>query len=192
MKSNRNYALEYAHRIARAVARGLSKSQARGHPKPAEAVIGTKRVSQPVEDDRLQLALKVLRQEKSLTAAAREAKISPERLRRYATEKNIIERRGRRWIVRQQLPRRMLLFSGGRALQVVVGDFEAASKVGRFMSAVSAFLRTNNPSGLREFQGASVTDVRGKTHPFETRPNALYRLASAHDQSFEHIYRIVI
>jgi hypothetical protein len=27
------------------------------------------------------------------------------------------------------------------------------------MGAVSAFLRTNNPAGLREFEGDSVTDV---------------------------------
>jgi hypothetical protein len=86
----------------------------------------------------------------------------------------------------------MLLFSDGKTLQVVVGDFASASKVGRFMSAVSAFLRTNNPAGLREFEGVSVGDVSGNTHVFETRPNALYRIASAHDQSFEHIYRIVI
>jgi hypothetical protein len=134
----------------------------------------------------------VLRQEKSLTAAAREAKVSPERLRRYATEKNVIERQGRRWIVRHELPRRMLLFSDSKAVQVIVGDFASASKVGRFMSAVSTFLRTNNPVGLHEFEGASVVDLSGRQHGFETRPNALYRLASAHDQSFEHIYRIVI
>jgi hypothetical protein len=192
VRTHRDYVTEYARRIARAVAKGLSRSQARGHPKPTEAVIGAKRVAKPLEDDRLQLALKVLRQEKSLTVAAREAKVSPERLRRYATEKNIIERRGRRWIARHELPRRMLLFSDGRAVQVVVGDFASASKVGRFMSAVSAFLRTNNPASLREFEGGSVTDISGKTYPFETRPNALYRIASAHDQSFEHIYRIVI
>ena len=192
MKPKRNYVAEYARRIARAVAKGFSKSQARGHPKVTEAVIGARRAVKPVEDDRLQLALKVLRQEKSLTTAAREAKVSPERLRRYATEKKLIERRGRRRMVRHELPRRMLLFSDGRAVQVVVGDFTSASKVGRFMSAVSAFLRTNNPAGLREFEGVSVADISGKTYPFETRPNALYRLASAHDQSFEHIYRIVI
>jgi hypothetical protein len=191
-KLKRNYVAEYARRIARAAVKGLSRSQARGHPKPAEAVVGLKRTAKPIEDDRLQLALKVLRQEKSLTAAAREAKVSPERLRHYATEKNIVERQGRRWIVRQQLPRRMLLFSDGRAVQVVVGDFASASKVGRFMSAVSVFLRTNNPAGLREFEGVSVADISGKIHVFETRPNALYRIASAHDQSFEHIYRIVI
>jgi hypothetical protein len=58
MKTKRNYALEYAHRIARAVSKGLSKSQALGHPKAAEAVIGTKRAAAPLEDDRLQLALR--------------------------------------------------------------------------------------------------------------------------------------
>jgi hypothetical protein len=134
----------------------------------------------------------VLRREKSLTAAARAAKVSPERLRRYATQRDIIERQGRRWIVRHDLPRRMLLFSDGKDLRVVVGDFTSASKIGRFMSAVRHFLRTNRPAALREFVDESVTDISGKTHPFETRPNTLYRLASAHDQSFEHIYRIVV
>jgi hypothetical protein len=192
MRSQRNYVAEYARRVARAVAKGISRSQARGHPKPTESAINSKLAPRPIEDDRLQLAFKVLRQEKSLSAAARAAKISPERLRHYATERDIIERQGRRWIVRHQLPRRMLLFSDGRAVQVVVGDFASASKIGRFMSAVSVFLRTNSPAGLRGFEGVSVTDLSGKTHSFETRPNALYRLASAHDQSFEHIYRIVI
>ncbi len=188
----RNYKAEYARRIARGTATGISRSQARGHPKPTEAAVSTKRPPKPIEDDRLQLAFRVLRQEKSLTAAARAAKVSPERLRRYATQRDIVERRGRRWIVRHDLPRQMKLFSDGNSLRVVVGDFASASKVGRFMSAVSHFLRTNNPAGLREFEGASVTDVSGRTRPFETRPNALYRLASAHDHSFEHIYRIVV
>ena len=188
----RDYRAEYRRRIAHGTAKGISRSQSRGHPKPTEAAVSSKRPPKPIEDQRLQLAFKVLRQEKSLSAAAKAAKIAPERLRHFATERDIIERQGRRWIVRQQLPRRMLLFSDGRAVQVVVGDFASASKVGRFMSAVSAFLRTNNRAGLREFEGASVADVSGRTHPFETRPNALYRLASARDQSFEHIYRIVI
>jgi hypothetical protein len=191
-KAKRDYRVEYDRRTASGAAKGISRSQARGHPKASEAAVSVRRLPKPIEDDRLQLALKVLRQEKSLTTAAREAKISPERLRRYAAEKSIIERQGRRWVVRHELPRRMLLFSDARAVQVVVGDFASASKVGRFMSAVSAFLRTNNPAGLREFEGMSVGDISGKIHVFETRPNTLYRLASAHDQSFEHIYRIVI
>ncbi|MGO9682250.1 MAG: hypothetical protein ACLPTZ_06595 [Beijerinckiaceae bacterium] len=191
-KGRRDYRAEYARRIAHGAAKGISRSQARGHPKPKESSVSSKRPPRRIEDDRLQLALKVLRQEKSLSAAAKAAKIAPERLRHFATERDIIERQGRRWIVRSQLPRRMLLFSDGRVLQVVVGDFDAASKIGRFMSAVGEFLRTNNRAVLSEFEGVSVTDVSGKAHVFETRPNALYRLASAHDQSFEHIYRIVV
>jgi hypothetical protein len=191
-KAKRDYRAEYRRRIASGTAIGISRSQARGHPKLGETIAESKRRARPIEDDRLQIAFRVLRQEKNLTAAARAAKVSPERLRHYAAQRDLIERQGRRWAVRQELPRRMLLFSGGRALQVVVGDFASASKIGRFMSAVSAFLRTNNPAGLREFEGVSTADVSGKTHIFETRPNALYRLASAHDQSFEHIYRIVV
>jgi hypothetical protein len=191
-KGKRDYRAEYRRRIATGAAKGFSRSRARGHPKPKEAAVSSKRPARPIDDKRLRLAFKVLRQEKSLTAAARAAKVSPERLRHFATERDIIERQGRRWIVRHQLPRRMLLFSEGKALEVVVGDFDAASKIGRFMSEVGEFLRTNNPAGLREFEGVSVTDVSGKTRLFETRPNKLYRLASAHDQSFEHIYRIVV
>jgi hypothetical protein len=99
-----DYKAEYARRIANAKKRGLSRSQARGHPKPAESSIRTSPGGRPIEDARLQLGLKVLRQEKSLSAAAREARISPERLRRYALDKNLIEKQGRRWSVRHDLP----------------------------------------------------------------------------------------
>lgn len=78
---SRNYKAEYARRIAHGTAKGISRSQARGHPKPKELSVSSKRPPKPIEDQRLQLAFKVLRQEKSLTAAAKAAKISPERLR---------------------------------------------------------------------------------------------------------------
>jgi hypothetical protein len=143
-------------------------------------------------DSRLQLALKVLRQKKSLSAAAHEVRISPERLRRYAIEKNLIEKQGRRWLVRHDLPRRMLVYSQGQALSMVVGDFESASEVGRFMSAVGRFLETNDRSVLEPFIGRSVRDISGKEHSLETRPNVLYRLSSTGEQTFEQVYRIVI
>jgi hypothetical protein len=140
----------------------------------------------------LQLTFRVLRQEKNLSAAAKAAKLSPERLRHLATERKLLERKGRRYVVRRDLPRRMLLFSAGRERTIVVGDFDAASKVGRYMSAVGKFLRTNKPEVLGEFVGENVKDIFGKTHDFETRANTLYRIGSPSDRSFEQIYRIVI
>jgi hypothetical protein len=188
----RNFRVEYARRIANAQKLGRSRSQARGHPKAAESSVRAVPGGRPIEDARLQLGLKVLRQKRSLSAAAREARISPERLRRRAIEKNLIEKHGRRWSVRHDLPRRMLLYTRGQAISIVVGDFDSASRIGRFMAAVGKFLTTNNPAGLAEFAGQSVRDVSGVTHVFETRPNALYRITSFTDQTFEQIYRIVI
>ena len=67
-----------------------------------------------------------------------------------------------------------------------------ASLIGRYNSAVGQFLRTNNPDVLAEFGGRAVKDINGKTHPFETNPNTLYRLSSAGTEPFEEIYRIVL
>lgn len=190
MVKKRDYKAEYRRRRANARARGLSLSQARGHARAGEAP--SRGPPRQIADDRLQIALRVLRQEKNFEAAAKAAGISPERLRRHAVERGLIEKSKRRWQPRADLPRRLKIFSRGKALTIIVPDFASASQVGRHMSAVGAFLRTNNPAGLREFEGVGVADTSGTIHAFETRPNALYRLASANDQSFEHIYRIVI
>jgi hypothetical protein len=70
-KSRRDYRAEYRRRIASAAAKGISRSQVRGHPKSTEVAIASKRPPRPIEDDRLQLAFKVLRQEKSLSEPPR-------------------------------------------------------------------------------------------------------------------------
>jgi hypothetical protein len=60
------------------------------------------RVTKPI-----QLAFRVLRQERNFAKAARAAKLSPERWRKYAIERGLIEKSGRRWRTRPDLPRRM-------------------------------------------------------------------------------------
>jgi hypothetical protein len=60
------------------------------------------------------------------------------------------------------------------------------------MSAAGRFLETNKRELLAPFVGVSVKDIAGKEHPFETRPNVLYRLTAAGGESFEQIYRIVV
>jgi hypothetical protein len=189
MKKTRDYRAEYARRISRGLAKGLNKSQARGHGRANEAGL---RAPRPISDDRLQLALRTLREEKNFAAAARAGKIAPERLRKYALEQGVIEKEGRRWRVKPDLPRRMLLFTDGKSATVTVGDFENASLIGRFMSAAGRFLETNKRELLAPFVGMSVKDLAGKAHPFETRPNILYRLTAGGGESFEQIYRIVV
>lgn len=188
----RNYAAEYARRIARGLAKGLSRSQARGHPKPNESALLKRRSPKPLADEQLQRALRILRQEKSLSAAAKAARVSPERLKHFAASKGAIQRQKRRWIVSPDLPRRMLLYSRGRAWIVTVRDYASASIIGRYMHGLRRFLESNDPVYLAPFVGASVTDINGKRHPFEIDPNVLYRLASAGGESFEQVYRVVI
>jgi hypothetical protein len=187
----RNYTAEYARRVARALERGLTRSQGRGHPKPGESSVSKRKSPKPIEDGRLQQALRSLRQEKSLTAAAKAARVSPERLKHVAQSKGAIKKEGRRWIVDPALPRRMPLFSRGRAIEVVVSG-EAASQIGAYMDAVGKFLATNNRELLKPFVGQSVTDTSGTILPFETNPNTLYRLAAAGEATFEQVYRIVV
>jgi hypothetical protein len=187
----RDYAAEYAQRIARGQAKGLTRSQARGHPRSGESSVSNRKTFKAIDDDRLQRALRVLRQEKSLAAAAKAARVSPERLRHLAKSKGAITKKGRRWIIDPNLPRRMPMFSRRRAIEVVVSG-DDASKVGAYMDVVGKFLATNNRDLLKPFVGQSVTDKAAQSHPFETNPNTLYRLAAAGEATFEQVYRIVV
>ena len=191
-KRKRDHKSEYARRVRLAAERGLSRSQARGHPKPGEAAVSKRQLQYPIEDSRLQLGLKLLRQGRPLTKVAKEIHVSPERLRNYGGRKKAIEKRGRRWVVRHDLPRRVLIYSAGQELAITVGDFETASLVGRYMAHVRWFLESNNRAHLKSFAGKSVKDIDGDSYPLLTDPNALYALAHASETSFEQIYRIVV
>jgi hypothetical protein len=191
-KRKRDFKAEYRRRIERALANGLSRAQARGHRRASEAKIIQTRAQRKLEDAKLQMGLRFLRKEKNFTLAAREAHISPERLRTHALEKGIIEKKGRYWVIRHDLPRRVLIYTAGREKQITVGDFSEASLVGKYMSAIGWFLRTNDISHLRPYIHKAVSDIAGDSYPLETRPNILHRLAGAGVSSFEQIYRIVV
>ena len=190
MKLSRDYKREYARRIQRGAHQGLSRSQSRGHPKAHEPHASVRRAP-PAYDRRLEQGLQLLRNQRTLTGAARDIGVSPERLRHYLARTGIVEKRGRRWVVTaDHRTRQMLLFSAGETLQVLV-SLDAASLVGRYMAAVGRFLETNDPQPLQPFEGVSVTDVYGVVYPFETRPNVLYQLDATGGETFEQVYRIV-
>jgi hypothetical protein len=191
MAARRDYRAEYARRIERGLARGLSRSQARGHARPGEAPV-SRGGAMPTYDPRLETGLKAIRGGRSLTKAATSIGVAPERLRHYVAQTGVVTKRGGRWTVIHDPRRREIqTYSRGRALTITVPGYEQAALVGRYREAVRAFRDSSDPAYLDPFVGEAVTDVRGKRHVFETRPNVLYRLAAGRGESFEQIYRIV-
>jgi hypothetical protein len=88
-KRVRNYALEYQRRLERAKIRGLSKSQARGHPRSGERPLSTtKRIR--LQDSKIQQGLRALRRGETLIGAAHSAGLSPERLRKYLVDMSVV------------------------------------------------------------------------------------------------------
>ena len=187
----RDYVTEYARRLARAIAKARRRKRKRGSPKVVETTAESPKRA-PRDDKKLQRGLKALRKSNSLTAAAHTAHVSPDRLRRFATRKGVIRKKRGRWVVTADLPRRMLVFSGGREITVTVLNYRSARVIGKYMNAVKQFAGTGKPEVLAPFVGRNVKDTAGNSHPFETNPNVIYRLVSTGDQAFEKIYRIVV
>lgn len=140
----------------------------------------------------MQRGLAVLREDGSIASAAKAARTSPEKFQRFALKKKAIRKKGKTWIVSRELRRQMLIYSDGKQITVTLPNQRSARIAGKYMSAVGAFLRSNNIRILDQFIDRGVKDVAGKRHVFETDPNQLYRLASSTDEAFEAVYRIVV
>lgn len=151
-----------------------------------------RRKRRQIPDSKLQQALRVLKDSGNISVAAKAIGISTGRLKREALKKRVIKKRGKSWIVNRNLQRQMLIYSDGKQLTVTLPSQRSARNVGKYMSAVGAFVRSNNIRLLDDFIDRGFTDVAGKRHVYETRPNFLYRLTSSRDEAFEDVYRIVV
>lgn len=189
MPRQRDHRAEYQRRIASAAKRGLSRSQARGHARSGEAPLKA-RTAKP--DNKLEAALRVLRETGNRTTAAKSVKIAPERLRRFLRENVEIEGRGRSLKITDNRSREMKVISNGAIANRILRDFEQSSLNGEHLNAVKAFLSTNDIDLLAPFTGRAVIDAKGKAHPLETNPNTLHRLAHAGDEAFHEIYRLIL
>ena len=186
-KRKRDYKREYRRRLGRGQRLGLSRAASRGHaragerPKPAGIATNPRG---PEES-----ALKLMKRKVSLTDAARQNGISQERLRRYLRENTTATRQGRAWKIVDLRRFHLPIYSRGRIVEVWLSADEA-TKAGEYLSAVGRFLPSGDASLLKPFVGDGVRDVAGAFHPFETGPNALYRLDSTGELSVPEIYKI--
>jgi hypothetical protein len=188
-KRTRNYAAEYQRRLERAKKRGLSKSQARGHPRKREKSIST-RVKSPLKDDRLAQAVAYLHRGVSLSQSAADAGVSPERLRKFIRDSHIATRRRGKWKVNiKKINWEVLLYTRGRAELLQLNNPEEVSRAMSFMASARHFKDSQDKSSLEIYRGQGVQDMRGKSHPFETNPNTLYRLASSVPDRPDKFYR---
>lgn len=175
----------YRRRIERALAKGLSKSAARGHAKIGEPTASGLALK---PDSRLAEGFARVAGGESLTAAARSLGVSRERLRRSIAARGDYVRQGRRYTFKPSVENDFPIYSNGQSYRVRVDD-ENAVHLGAYMSAVGKFLENGKVHVLEPHVGHGVTDVRGKFHPFETDPEVLYELRAKGRPQFHQIYR---
>lgn len=188
MARERDFKAEYQRRIASAAKRGLSRSQGRGHARSGEASVRAKPIK---SDDRLEAALKLLRRTSNQGEAAKEAGVAPERFRRFLRDNALARREGREWRITDARHRRMTVLTKGEAKELTLAGHEQASINGAHLAAARAFLNTNDIELLLPFASQSVIDAKGRSHPLETDPNRLHRIAAQGSEIFHEVYRLV-
>lgn len=191
-KKPRNFAEEYARRIARAKARGLSRSQARGHARHGEVPIRPK----PAKIDlTLEGAIKAIRAGDGISAAAKRAGVSRERLSAYAKRQAGAERNGRTWTFNDTRTRRVPLLVEGHnhAVVVRVTGHEPARLAGEHFDEAHRALTDQSlfPAFREKWSGVTITDNKGRVYSLSTDPNHLYRLTVTGDEiDWTRIYHL--
>ena len=179
----------YRRRIERGMARGLSRSQARGHPKAGETPASRRRVYR--SEQKLLKGIRLVdRPGYTFQRAAREAGVSAERLREYAHQTGYAQKERGRWMVPERHRGTVLfpIFSEGQLKRIKLSDLDQKAKLGLYMQRVRFALETNRPEWLSEFRGQYLTDDNGVRHYFETDFRVVRVLADQFEGDVEELF----
>jgi hypothetical protein len=127
---------------------------------------------------------------RSLTAAARVSHISRRRLLNFLAARRLVRRKGRRWVIKDNWPRRVLVITGGRIRRLFVRGYESASLAGEHYNAAGVFVTSNDINVIAPFRGRFVRAANGRQYLLETDPNTLHRIAAMDTPPFHEIYEI--
>jgi hypothetical protein len=187
-KQPRTLSAKYARRMARAAERGLSRSQARGHPRAGESGV------RPIGFDAgLEAALKAMRGGETLRTAAGRQRVSRERLSRYAKSQAGASRVGKTWTFNDRRRRTVLFIEGGRVIRLKVDGYEPARLAGIYWDQAHRVLANHSRAAdfIRRWENVSIRDASGRRHIFTTDLNAIYQAVHSNDAAFEQIYNLV-
>ncbi len=181
----------YRRRIERGLARGASRSQARGHPGRGESYLSWHPAARKWQPE-LEKGLQKMREGDSLSQAAKKIHVSPGRLRTYLEHQHVVEQRGRTWKPsRDSRLRDVEIISQGEVRVITVRGYEPAKLAGEYMADVGRYLDTNDIAYLTPYKGQTITDTHNTVYELETDPNIPYEVDFSGAPSYEDVYRIL-
>jgi hypothetical protein len=195
-KRTRDFRAEYERRIAKALAQGLTRSQARGHPGKGEAPASRRgKKSKPRKPDPvLENAITTIRGGESLSAAAKRLRVSRERLSAYVKEQVGAMRMGKGWTFDDRRVRPVPIIAQGHhnAITIKVSGYDAARLAGEYWTQASEAAENQAlwPAFIARWSGVTITDANGREYIFSTEPNDIYRALNADEVDWSRIYQI--
>ncbi|SFF03453.1 hypothetical protein [Nitrosomonas sp. Nm166] len=166
----RDYKAEYQRRRQLAQERGLSIAQARGHARISEAKVSELKRSGVIGStrkntlERFYQAIKGVSFGKSLSRAAKDARISVTTIKKLDSDRGILRRsmNGNRWDT-FNAAHYPILTKDGKLLQDVPLDKKNASIVGQYWNAANK-ARLGDASSLDPFAHSIIFDMNGNQY----------------------------
>jgi hypothetical protein len=184
---HRDFKSEYARRKARAAERGLSLSQARGHPRTGEPGLRPMKL-----DPKLEAALKTMRAGRTLKSVAAANAVSRERLSTYIKVQAGAARSGREWTFNDRRRRQVQVIHNGEIIEIEVEGYEPARLAGMHRHLAQRVIANPRqlPAFKRRWENVSVKATNGQRYTFTTDLNEIHRALHTSDRPFHQIYRL--
>lgn len=180
----------YARRLERNLAKGLSRSEARGHGTRSRRQWETASlVGRPGYEKSLAVLART-RHGESLSTASKAVGIAPDTVLRYVGSAFERDKRGR-WTPKpsDQLYRRMRFLDRHGLTVVEPANAKEARKLADYRHAVERYITTGDDQALRRFRRMRLRTRQKTSLPFLTDLRELERFGYAGELSFEDLYQ---